>query len=490
VANGDYQGPGNRDLDFHGKALTLRSENGPAETAIDCQAAGRGFDFHSGETADARLIGFTIKNGSADLGAGALFRSGSSPWVKDCRFTGGAASQSGGGVACLSGAAPVVSDCEFSGNSANFGGGVYCEGSSPVLERSTLSANSATSGGGLNCHARSAPRLTACGVRGNAAEYGGGIYADDSSPALMGCRLAGNSVLAGAAGFIINKSAPLFDRCIVMGNLSRGRGGGFCVLDGSTPRLVNCLLAGNSADMGGVLSGETPADTTYFINCTMTGNLGRSQAGGLNCNNGSWASLLNCVLWGNTPDSVCGAVITSLLDEDPRFARPGAFDFNRMAVARVGGQDRPMPDFIVEEGDYRLTEGSPAVDGGTQEGAPADDLLGGRRPCDGVVDLGAVEWCRPAVAPFLRGDANSDGRRDISDAGFGLNYLFLGGATPLCQESLDTDDSGSQDVSDAVYLLGNLFLGGPAPPEPAAQCGPDPTPDALGCASSPGCRGV
>ncbi|MHC4721561.1 MAG: InlB B-repeat-containing protein, partial [Planctomycetota bacterium] len=45
VGDGVYTGPGNRDLDFHGKLITVRSEVGPDECIIDCQGAGRAFVF-------------------------------------------------------------------------------------------------------------------------------------------------------------------------------------------------------------------------------------------------------------------------------------------------------------------------------------------------------------------------------------------------------------------------------------------------------------
>ena len=64
VAKGVYKGAGNKNLDFKGKAITLESESGPTQTIIDCEGMGRGFYFHSRETKDAVLKGFTIKNGS------------------------------------------------------------------------------------------------------------------------------------------------------------------------------------------------------------------------------------------------------------------------------------------------------------------------------------------------------------------------------------------------------------------------------------------
>jgi len=44
--------------------------------------------------------------------------------------------------------------------------------------------------------------------------------------------------------------------------------------------------------------------------------------------------------------------------------------------------------------------------------------------------------------PFIRGDANADGRSDLSDAVALLGYLFLGGANVPCDQAADADDSG------------------------------------------------
>jgi len=46
VADGNYTGEGNKNLDFGGKAITLRSQNGPEKCIIDCEGNGRGFYFY------------------------------------------------------------------------------------------------------------------------------------------------------------------------------------------------------------------------------------------------------------------------------------------------------------------------------------------------------------------------------------------------------------------------------------------------------------
>ena len=40
VADGTYTGSGNKEIDFKGKAITVKSENGPTKSIIDCQGSG------------------------------------------------------------------------------------------------------------------------------------------------------------------------------------------------------------------------------------------------------------------------------------------------------------------------------------------------------------------------------------------------------------------------------------------------------------------
>ena len=83
VLDGTYTGLGNRDIDFGGKAINLRSWNGSVGCIIDCEGLGRCFDFHSGETKQTIVAGFTITNGQADFG-GAVRCLNSSPQINNC----------------------------------------------------------------------------------------------------------------------------------------------------------------------------------------------------------------------------------------------------------------------------------------------------------------------------------------------------------------------------------------------------------------------
>jgi len=89
------------------------------------------------------------------------------------------------------------------------------------------------------------------------------------------------------------------------------------------------------------------------------------------------------------------------------------------------------------------------------------------------------------AAAFLRGDANQDGRVEISDPVQILAYLFLGVAAPPCLDAADADDSGRLDITDPIVILGFLFRGSSEPAAPGPfDAGPDPTPDPLSCLKS------
>jgi hypothetical protein len=94
VAVGTYTGDGNRDLDFGGKAITVRSSDPEdpcmvAATVIDCEnlAGHRGFYFHSGEGTNSIVLGLTIKGGEIagdPAKGGGIYCSGASPTIENC----------------------------------------------------------------------------------------------------------------------------------------------------------------------------------------------------------------------------------------------------------------------------------------------------------------------------------------------------------------------------------------------------------------------
>lgn len=152
-----------------------------------------------------------------------------------------------------------------------------------------------------------------------------------------------------------------------------------------------------------------------------------------------------------------------------------------------------------------------------------DDLRLSDNPCDAprltfesaqvIIDL--LDDVRvPPLPPLLEnGDVNADGRRDVSDSSYMLQWLFLGAPEPIeagcdidCpggelvkRENGNANGDDTRDIADPVYLLNWLFIGGPAPVplclctgvpacpdvcEPPARCVPDgPGPDDLVCSA-------
>ena len=95
VADGVYTRYGNRNIEFNGKAVLLRSANGPENCVIDCEMGGIGFYFMSGEGPATEVRGFTIRNGCDGYYFGAIAIESSSPTIADNIITGNIAYSSG-----------------------------------------------------------------------------------------------------------------------------------------------------------------------------------------------------------------------------------------------------------------------------------------------------------------------------------------------------------------------------------------------------------
>lgn len=177
LADGTYTGAGNRDIDFLGKALTLRSASGrPAGCVIDCQGAGRGFNFHTAETGASVVKGLTIRNGyAADYGGG-VYCSGASPSILNCVIADCEADVRGGGIYGVN-AQPVVNGCVISGNTAQYGGGVAYWSQGGDFWNDLFTGNSADYGdavylSGPDIHVRSCTFDTNYGRNYDSALYG------------------------------------------------------------------------------------------------------------------------------------------------------------------------------------------------------------------------------------------------------------------------------------------------------------------------------
>lgn len=157
LADGVFTGAGNRDVEFHGKALTVRSLSGdPDLCIIDCQGSTeewhRGFDFASGEGPASLVEGVTVRNGYHEIAGGVRIES-ASPTFRNVVFADNYA-DFGGALRARDGSTPLFERAVFLRNAARIGGGAYCmDYANATFRNCTFQANSATNyGAGLRVH--------------------------------------------------------------------------------------------------------------------------------------------------------------------------------------------------------------------------------------------------------------------------------------------------------------------------------------------------
>ncbi|MBN2593726.1 MAG: C10 family peptidase [Sedimentisphaerales bacterium] len=340
VMPGIYTGRGNRDLDFDGKAITVRGEdpNNPNLVIINAEGTAenphRGFVFHRYETPNSVLTGLTITGGYHELG---------------------------GGMYCGEYARPTVTGCVFRENFGSLGGGLYNE---------------------------SNPTLTNCTFIENFADGGGGIYNSgqepECKPVINDCLFIANAAThnGGAMYNLGRYSGPMIMRCEFIRNFVSGGGGAIRNNMGSSSTLINCLIAENSAATFGGAIRNSNSSAAILTNCTLSGNTAKSGRA-LACNQDDGASqspgvflITNCIFWNSGDEifiddkSVVNVTYSNVqggstggpwpgqgnIDVDPHFADPGNDDYH--LASRTGRWDPMSRNWIKD----MIT--SPCVDAG------------------------------------------------------------------------------------------------------------------------------
>jgi len=250
IAPGTYKGVGNRDLDFTGKATTVRSiyPDNPAvvaATIIDCQGSqstpNRGFHFLNNEDANSVLDGLTIINGYESFGGAILCRN-SSPSIINCNFVNNYASVGGGVIENEYDSNPTLINCTFRDNSANnYGGAIRNHTSCPILINCLVINNSTNFGGAMqNENSSSKPTLINCTFSGNSANsWGGGIFNAGISPA----------------------ASPVLTNCIFWENSDGGGMDELAQIHGGSPVINYSCIQGWTGGFGG--SGNIGSDPFF-----------------------------------------------------------------------------------------------------------------------------------------------------------------------------------------------------------------------------------
>lgn len=502
VQPGTYIGDGNRDIDFKGKAITVRSmnPNNPdivAATIIDCEGTEstphRGFHFYHDEDANSILAGLTITNGYTVNSGGGIRCIEASPTITHCDIIGnmtGPLVVGGAGINCLF-SGSMITNCKFINNVAKgegTGGGFYGSYAPPyaTINNCVFIGNSAYRGGAIfNCDGS----VNNCIISDNVARYGGGLHSSDG--AITNCIISGNS--GEYTGGLDWCNGPI-SNCIISGNsatLLGGAGLGWC-----HGTITNCVIAGNSAAQWG---GGIYDSSATVRNCVIFGNSAGESGGGI-CFRGNeqMMTMTNCIIWNN--EAAFGAQIAfknaseiSLgycdveggklavqgydgftlnwgignIDDDPCFVDPGYWDLNN-----TPGDTND--DFWVD-GDYHLqSEGwrwdslrlrwdyndvtSRCIDAGNPGSPLANELL--TVPDDPAnlrgenirINMGAYGGTTEASMPpydwTLLADLTNDGTANLAD--------FTGQAKDWLQSESeqpgDLDRDGTVDINDIAML--------------------------------------
>jgi len=355
VADGIYYGYRNRDIDFKGKAITVRSENGPENCVVDCDGTSTGFYFHNSEGPNSVLDGFTITGGSGRFVCG--------PY---------GCTHQGGGIFCYR-SSPIIKNCIVTNNTADYGGGIVCGSGSATITDCIIKSNSSGRGGGI--YTFSNATISNCIIINNYAgtDGGGGVYG--SKLRITNCVIAENSTGSRSSGGGVVAHCTTGDNiitnCTVVNNSAGaddGYGGGIsCYCSDTT--ITNCIVRGNSAKYGGQIAMWSWAQAER---ANVTVSYSNIQGGESSVFHTEYCTFY----WG-----------AGNIDEDPNFIDPAPVEYR-----------------------YHILNDSPCIDAGTNTpagGLPPTDGDGNPRVADGdndgtaVVDMGSFEYDPCTMPPVL-----------------------------------------------------------------------------------------
>jgi predicted outer membrane repeat protein len=444
VAPGTYV----ENIDFIGKAISVISSDGPAQTVIDGgnpQYPGLGavVMFNNGENKDTLLEGFTIRNGTGytippgKRAGGGIYGYNTGPTLSNNVVTENTA-DIGGGI-YLKGLYDehLITQCVISKNHAAQGGGIYCELTVPTIQFCKIEENMS---GGIEL---SMPYLIHGKVRDNIikgnfnSDNGGGIYSlgqihFDNNVIIENCGKSGGGVFthggrltnnvithntafdaAGQGGGLYAEwTETVVDGNYIAFNQAGHEGGGLFMKGGSLTSNVICYnVAGTVQEpvaKGGGASLKSYFNFHEISNCLVYNNHSFGRGGGIYVGSGFDIEINNFTLVGNTANSgtgICaGGWATVILTNSILWDSPkGEIQVNENPVITYcdiwggwpgEGNIEEYPLFVDPAGDdYHLLFNSPCRDAGSNASAVSpEDHEGDPRIAYGNVDMGADEF--------------------------------------------------------------------------------------------------
>jgi predicted outer membrane repeat protein len=296
VAPGTYV----ENIDFLGKAIIVKSSEGPEATVIDGNKDGSVVVFINSETADSVIEGFTITNGNAfvnplfDHGGGVRCVN-SSPTIKANIITKNyppGVCGLGGGIYCEGiGFSPTIVDNTISENEADSGGGIYCLDSSPVISNNTVELNSSDYGecGGIHLYGTHCEALlTHNSIFINLGFEGGGIYCAQARPTITENYIMGNDGFCGGGLYISTTSAYVAHNTIA-GNVAY-EGAGMHLIDcGHDVVIADNLITTNTGSKYEMTNTGTKGAGIHCRNNSAT-----IKSNSINGNHADYGGGLNC----------------------------------------------------------------------------------------------------------------------------------------------------------------------------------------------------
>jgi hypothetical protein len=392
----------------------------------------------------AILDGFVITGARGGEFGGGMFNFNVSPTVRNCVFVDNEVTGFGGGMFNLSesglAVTPVVVNCRFVNNRAGQSGGAMLnQNALAFVEDCTFSENRAINGGAvfnldvLRDTFTPLRRLEFlnCDFSNNEAGTGGAMANFRADAIVTGCSFDENTATENGGALFNNDASPRVDKSLFTGNASAGSAGAVFALGASggglaAPEFINCIFSGNDAgEVGGALF---IVDATVLLsNCTLLNNGTLAQGTAVSAL-GSGLTVLNTIVWGNNP------IANRAIDATSSTLQ---VSFSVLQES-TGGTGNIFADPLVGP-DYRLLEGSPCIDRGTDTsasvlGGVTDDFEGdlrglasGRR----AYDIGADE------SDFIgSGEGEGEGEGETGLASVSITFpnndasLVLSGAAP------------------------------------------------------------